>query len=541
MDKNSTPISHTCFPESSALSPLKTYQPRISEPVGFLSAQGTNRIMLINNFIDIGGYKKLEADGEFIIDILLDGIQYTENRKITNSTADKAGKITNSYSYKVVFYIPITIRILDANQNTMTTFEIRNSKNLQDWTSSRYAHSRDLDEKINDERDQSIKPLVKKYIETALRDLSIHLTKQYGFREERDWVTFYELDSPHPKYTNYKKQIDLIEKEFKSYKSGMNVQDARQRIQPAMDYFADQISKLNKSDKQQYKLLKHTLINLFQLHFYLDDYEGFKKYGDLYSKLEDDSVWEDSRLLSLDKLHKSMKACGATSLYHMRDLTDIKPYATTFPTREKGSGVQQPNEISSTQEVDLSRFKRNPTDRVLNGVYIDKTHKQTTGYFVIATGDDDALIFAGSLANTHFIYLDEQGSPGTKPLEPKRVDSFIIDSRQFVVMDYKASGTMGGKSPSIMEVLANYPSIKLFKYYPYIGGIEFNSDYAFVFVKPDQSTISFTGKDMFWKKKARNYFASCKPILDEIDKLKFVSPNMNISRSWAEMYDNCKQ
>jgi len=361
MDKNSMPISHTYFPESSALSPLKTYQPRISEPVGFLSAHGMNRLILINNFVNVGGYKKLETGGEFILDIIFDGLQYVENRKITNSTKDKAGKTTISYSYKIVFYIPITIRILDANQKTMTTFEIRNSRNLQEWNSSIYANSGDLDQKMNDARNQAMKPLVSKYIETALRDLSIHLTKQYGFREEKDWVTFYELDSPHPKYTNYKKQIDLIEKEIKSYKSGMNVQDAHQRIQPAMDYFSDLVSKLNKNDKQQYKLLKHTLINLFQLLFYLDDYDGFKKYADLFSKLEDDLEWKDSRLLSLDKLHKSMKACGATSLYYVRDLTDIKPYSTTIPAREKGSAVQQPNEISSTQEVDLSRFKRNPT------------------------------------------------------------------------------------------------------------------------------------------------------------------------------------
>lgn len=541
IDKNSIPISHTYFPESPALSPLKTYQARISEPAGFLSSHGLNRVILINNFVDVGGYKKLETGGEFIVDIIFDGLQYADNRKITNSTTDRAGKTTNSYSYKIVFYIPITIRILDAQQNAMTTFEIRNSRNLQEWNSSVYANSKDLDQKINDERNQAMKPVVSKYIETALRDLSIHLTKKYGFREEKDWVTFYELDSPHPKFTIYKKHTDLIENEFKSYKPGMNVTEARQRIQPTLDYFADLISKLNKNDKQQHKLLKHTLINLFQLHFYLDDYDGFKTYGDLYSKLEGDSEWEDSRLLTLEKLHKFMKAGGATSLYYVRDLTDIKPYSAIIPAREKGSAVQQPNEIPSTQEVDLSRFKRNPTDRVLNGVYIDKTHKQTSGYFVIATGDDDALIFAGSLANTHFIYFDEQGNPMTKPLEPKKLDSFTIDKRQFVVMDYKVPGTMGGKSPSIMEVLANYPSIKLFKYYPDIGGIEFNPDYTFIFLKPDESIISFNGKDMFWKKKARNYFASCRPILDEIDKLKFVSPNMNISRSWAEMYDKCKQ
>ena len=205
-------------------------------------------------------------------------------------------------------------------------------QNPTEWNSAVYANGRDLDQKINDERNHAMKPLVNIYIETALRDLSIYLTKQYGFREEKDWVTFYKLDSPHPKFTNYKKQTDLIDKEFKSYKPGMNIQDARQRIQPAMDYFADQVSKLNKNDKQQYKLLKHTLINLFQFHFYLDDYDGFKKYGYMYSRLEEDSEWEDHRLLNLEKLHKSMKACGTTSLYYVRDLTDVKPIAANNPS-----------------------------------------------------------------------------------------------------------------------------------------------------------------------------------------------------------------
>jgi len=63
MDKNSIPISHTYFPESPALSTLKSFQVRISEPAGFLSAHGMNRLILINNFVDIGGYKKLESGG----------------------------------------------------------------------------------------------------------------------------------------------------------------------------------------------------------------------------------------------------------------------------------------------------------------------------------------------------------------------------------------------------------------------------------------------------------------------------------------------
>jgi hypothetical protein len=50
MDKNSMAFSHTYFPESPALSPLKSYQVRISEPAGFLSAHGMNRVMLSNNF-----------------------------------------------------------------------------------------------------------------------------------------------------------------------------------------------------------------------------------------------------------------------------------------------------------------------------------------------------------------------------------------------------------------------------------------------------------------------------------------------------------
>lgn len=184
----------------SPLSTLKTHQARISEPAGFLSAHGMNRVMLINNFVDVGGYKKLDIGGEFILDIIFDGIQYMENRNITNSTKDMAGKTTNSYSYKIVFYIPITIRILDAQQNAMTTFEIRNSRNLQEWNSSVYANSTDLDRKINDEMNKAMKSLVSIYVESALRDLSIYLTKQYGFCEEKDCVTFYELDSPHPSH-----------------------------------------------------------------------------------------------------------------------------------------------------------------------------------------------------------------------------------------------------------------------------------------------------------------------------------------------------
>ena len=76
IDKNSMAILHTYFPESPALSPFKAYQLRISEPAGFLSGHGMNRVMLINNFVEVAGYKKLETGGEFILDIIFDGILY---------------------------------------------------------------------------------------------------------------------------------------------------------------------------------------------------------------------------------------------------------------------------------------------------------------------------------------------------------------------------------------------------------------------------------------------------------------------------------
>lgn len=535
MDKNSIAISHTFFPESSLLSQFLSYQVRLSEPTGFLAALGMNRVMVTNNSVVIGGYKKVENRAEFILYIVIDGLQYAENKRMTYTSTDKPPK--TSYSQKIIFYVPITVRILNASQQNIITLEIRNSRNVHEWNSNLYFSSKELDQNLDIEKRQ-LTELVKKYLETAFAEISTQLTKKYGFREEKDWVTFYELDSPHPKFTNYKKQTDLIERELPSYKSGMNVKDARQRMQPALDYFTQLVSTLNKGDKQQRKLLKHTLINLFQLHFYLDDYENFKKYGDLYTRLEQDGEWKDNRLTIPEKMYKSMKACGATSLYFVRYLTEAKLQVETSSNSEKEEvKVTEKTEVkSATQEIDLSRLKLRPTDRVLNGVYIDKNHQSTTGYFVLSTGDDNLLIFDGGAPNANFVYLDSEGNPRRKPIEPKKVDSFNIDTRQFVVMDYKAPGSIGGKSACIMEVLADYPSIRLYKYYPSAGGLGFDEDYAFVFVKPDQSIISFTGKDMFWKKKARNYFAPCKSILDEIDNLKITSPNKNISIRWAEMF-----
>jgi hypothetical protein len=532
-------ISHTTFPESSLLSPLRTYQVRVSEPAGFLAAYGMNRVMVADNRIEIGGYKKLQSGGEFILDIILDGLQYAENRRITHTSTDKPAK--TSYSQKIVFYVPVTVRILDANQQSITTMEIRNAKNVQEWNSNVYANSRDLDQTLNGGKGP-ITELVKKYLESAFADISNQLTKKYGFREEKDWVTFYELDSPHPKFTKYKKQTDLMEKELQSYKSGMNVNEARQRMQPALDYFTELILTLNKDDKQQKKLLKHTLINLFQLHFYLDDYDNFKKFGDIYSELEEDKEWKDSRLTIPDKMHKSIKVCGATSLYYVRDLTEIKPPVVVAPAKTDKEEMRMTiTEVKpAAQEIDLSRLKLHTTDRVVNGIYIDKNHQSTKGYFVISIGDDELISFEGSVANTHFVYFDELGNPKTKALDPKMVDSFSIAQRQFITMDFKTPSSIGGKGISIMEVLAGNSSIKLYKYYPSFTSIGFDQEYSYVFIKPDETNISFTGKDIFWKKKARNFFVLCQAILDDIEKIKYVSPNKNITVDWVKKYDRCQ-
>src|SRR6185436_563502 len=91
MDRNSMSIKHSLFPSSSVLSPFKTYQARISEPVGFLTYYELNRLALIHNLVNIGGYQKAESNAEFILDIILNDLQYTENKTVTNTNKDKAG------------------------------------------------------------------------------------------------------------------------------------------------------------------------------------------------------------------------------------------------------------------------------------------------------------------------------------------------------------------------------------------------------------------------------------------------------------------
>lgn len=536
MDSKTMSISHTYFPTSTLLTPFKTYQVRISEPAGFLAKFGLNRVTVSESRVNIQGYQKIESGGEFIVDIIIDGLQNTENKRMTNASNDKSGKTKTSYYHRVVFYVPVTVRIVDANQKTIATQEIRNSKNLQEWNSNVYSSNSELDKRLDGEK-QQLNKLVTTYLENAFADISNKLTKQYGYWEDKERVTFYELDSPHPMFETYKTQIDLMEKEFQSYKPGMNVIEARQNMKPALDFFTNLVSTLNKDDKQQKKLLKHTLINLFLLYFYLDDYNNFKKYGDAFTLLEEDEAWEDSKLINADDFYKSMKACGATSLYFLRDLSAAKPSALN-PVLEEKQNIPQEEIKANTQEIDLSRLKRNPTDRVLPGSHTDKNHQKIQGYFVITTEDDDGLKFASS-PNVNFVYMDEQGTPRTKPITPKTIDSFNIGQRQFVVIDYKATGTLGGKSASLAEVLADHPQIKLFKYYPDSGGLTEAEDYAYVFMKPDKSTISFTGKDLFWKKKAREYFAGCQPILDEIEKMKLVSPTKNTSMNWIKFYLEC--
>lgn len=540
MDRKSMAILHSVFPSSNALTGFKSYQARISEPAGFLAGHGLNRVMLIQNMINLGGYQKVEANGEFILDVILDGIQYNENRTITNSSTDKSGKITNSYQFKISFYIPVTIRILDNSQKIISTKEIRNARHLSEWNSNAYGNRRDLDNYMEGNRKQVISSLVAKYIESAFNEISISLTKEFGFHEELEWVGFYELDSKsHPEYDNYKKNIEIMEKEFKSYKPGMNVSEARARMSPTIDYFTSLIPKLNKEEKHQYKLLKHTLINLIWLNLYLDDFEGYKKYNEKLATIEDKDYWEGKEVRETEHMYKNMIACGYKSLYAVRELSHSEGAKVISQPKEEEKPVAQEAK-SSIQEIDLSRLKRNPTDRVVPGVYTGIDNSEVKGYYVIGPGDDDRFIFNGSLQNTFFVYMDEKGVAKTKPIQPKKLKSFSIDKHRFVMIEYKAPVMFASKAASIMEVLFEHPEFNLYKYYPEDGDSETADDYAYVFVKSsDQKSIAFSGNDMFWKKKAKEYFATCQSILDEIEKLKYVSPNKIIALSWAGLYADC--
>lgn len=541
LDKKVIAIKRTSFPISPMLFKHQSYNVTISEKNGFFKAHSLN----MNDYksrINLQGFKKLSAKGDFKIDVVVSPTVEEVNQRQTKSTKAKDGQSITKYYHLLVLYVPIEIRFLDPDQVVIHSYPFPSSNFKSTWKSAEYSNSSELANFLKDNWSSILNNEVQRHLDNVFGEINKDINTTYGISQITEHVTMYRLDSKaHPEYVEYDKHMKLLEAKFESISPGSDPEELKKALQPSFDYFEQIVAKSKTDDKHQFELKKYSLINLIQGYFYSNQFDLYEKKLKELEAIGGKGYWDSARLMSNDEIRKAMKAINANNLYMVRDLSKVP---------DSGIGDEKQNDVENNSsnatsnatppEVNIEKLKWNPTDRVVPGTYVDIKDIEYKGYYVIATSNDDDVAYVGSLQNIGF-YNIENGKPKSKPIKPTQCKSIKFNEKNIIIKDYK-SGALGARlEPTFMELVEETPQIKMYRVHDQVNVVDDKREVAAFFkVGLDKST-SVSANDITWRRKVKLLFEDCPKVIEALEKVKMINgPSFSQFREWVKMYASCK-
>jgi hypothetical protein len=537
LDKKNIDIKRTAFPVSPMLYKYQTYSVAISEKNGFFKAHSLNT----NDYksrINLQGFKKLSPKGDFKIDVVVLPTVEEVNQMQTKNTKTKEGKNVTKYYHALVLYVPIEIRFVDPDQKEIHRYTFPTVTHKTTWTSAEYNNPSELTSFLKDNWTNILSNEVKRHLDLVFGEINKDMNSAYGFTQTTENVVMYRLDTKsHPEYAEYDKHMKLIEAKFESLNPGADPEELKTSLQPSFDYFEQIVAKSKAEDKQQFELKKYSLINLIQGYFYSNQFDLYEKKLKELEAIGGKGYWDSARLMTNDEIRKAMKAINANNLYMVRDLSKIPDSVT--PDEDVKSSSNTPAQNSNI-EANLEKLKWNPTDRVVPGTYVDNKDVEYKGYYIIATSNDDDVVYVGNLQNIGF-YNIENGKPKNKAIKPTLCKSIKFNEKSIIIQDYK-SGALGARlEPTFMELVEETAQFKMYRVHDQVNVLDDKREIGAFYKSGLDKCTTIAVSEITWKKKAKLLFEDCPKIIAEIEKFKMINaPTFNQYRDWVRIYTNCK-
>lgn len=561
-DRKLVSVNVTAFPENNRLKDHNAFKVNISAPKGFWYSRKVQQID-VDNKLYLRGFQKVKENNDFIMDVIIENFQQTENVINNTTETDFKGKKTNYFYHKYSFYIPITVRLLENSGTIIFTEVMADVKQQKTWTSEKSTDYEQVKKNANN-FDKKFNELISDYLNTIFDDIPDRLTNYFGYGTKGEWAQIYLLDSKkHPEYQAYKMAFDTMKQILKSVKSGCDVAYFQNKAAGPIKYFEDLLPKLSATDKEQNKLLEATLINLMDLNFFTDNFTKFREYADKLLAMNEKGNNEKYKVLDLERILKRMEASNCKSIYYVRPINgeynqkastaikvdssirinDIKNVDSINSDKKQIIIEQDTNSQGKVVKVedtyDFNQLKIHPIDRVYPGNYSDKDGKLYKGYFVIYERANDNWRFSSREKNVWFMYLVD-GKPQRLDTDPTKFSLLEVNGRKFKSKPFKEPKDIFSKErPSVMEVIVENPKVEMYLYQPsYFNPPNEPTPWAFT-VKGSDKLVSVSAKDLLWKKKIKEVFADCPAIIVEIESTSFLQLSQSNFINWCKEYENC--
>jgi|WetSurMetagenome_2_1015567.scaffolds.fasta_scaffold58074_2 hypothetical protein len=295
-----------------------TYSADIDVPFSQLGKTGITKSSLIDQYLVLDGYKKVNSKGDVEITATIG--DFTVWSESTNThrtkTKDKNGKEIEkvSYNLEVKYSLPISLQVYDKNGFMLADQYISSSSDTRTWTSVSYNSLADLDSYWRYERPNRLTQLQKELLSQGMNSLSDELNKRFGYRKIKDTVKFETIGKKkHPQYDEFQKNTQIIQDAFKLMSADKGLEEIKVKIQPALDFFNAAAAKYKSSSKDDTKMRHICLYNQGLAAYWMEDFDQAEFFANEIQR-KDKKDKDVKRLLDvISNTRESLAAAHQTS------------------------------------------------------------------------------------------------------------------------------------------------------------------------------------------------------------------------------------
>ncbi|MCG8328447.1 MAG: hypothetical protein MI974_12210 [Chitinophagales bacterium] len=477
--------------------------------------------------IAMDGFKRVD-NGHFRVVVQL-GYFRTENVK-TNTLErvkeDKEGNKTKYYRYTKSFqyYMPISMQITDYKGNVIEERVLSGSSNAQTWTSKEYSKASELNDWYYKNRTTTRNGLIKSHINSVLSNASSSIRTKYDYQHISNHSDWMEEVRKVPEEEAFLKHIDNVRKVFADMKPDESIDQMKEKVKPAIDYWASLLDLYDAGHKKERKVVHACTYNIAVTFFWLDDLDSAYKYATDCINIG----WKETRPKTLQReieaIRKLFAANNITSRHLKRDIENATP----------------PSNAAAMGELAMEDGGAAANAVNKEGYVITSNGDSLAGQFVINTEASEELTF-GPNGNISFVYVSD-GMEKKNTLNPAETKAFAMDKRYFAIIPFAPGSDPDAEEQAcIMECLYDSNPVSVYTYCPYDDQLG-EEEVEFAFRKKEGGLVSTKDTQfLLFGKGLAKYFEDCSDLKELAAAGEFKHNKKDIIRAARVYAELCQE
>jgi hypothetical protein len=273
---------------------------------------------LINEYINLEGYKKVSSKGD--VEVTADIGNFTvwsESSKTHRSKSkDKNGKEVEKvqYSMEVKYSLPITLEVYDKKGFLLANTSVSSSSSTYTWSSSYYNSLSDLNNYWRYEENSRMMQLHRDLLSKEMKTFSDDLNNRFGYRKIKDTTKFETIGKKkHAEYEEFQKNVDILKEAFNMMKADKGLEEIKAKIKPALAFYNAKAAEYKSNSKDDKKLKHICLLNQGVAYFWMEDFEKAEYFANEIQRLDKKDKDVKRLMKILEDTRASMEAANRTS------------------------------------------------------------------------------------------------------------------------------------------------------------------------------------------------------------------------------------